>query len=384
MPAAGAGEPAVVHLARVLWRRRSLIVVGSVCPAVLVALALLLGPRKYTATFVYERPLTESQYNVLLRRFHSSENLDKIRSRLKENELTHYAQRLARAQTEASLAKLIRFAVSPAYPRRLQTTDPATSEKISAFQAQLLSIEITGRSRQNMPDIAAVITGNVENVLPVYQVRNDLKESIQRYRTRAAEIEDNRFTLSLDIQKETSRLEKLEGLGGSAPDSPGQNVVLQFTDVQNSQEVLPLPYQIRAVQAKIIELQETQANNEEKYKYFTQVLDTESKLLAKIEEGILTHYTVQQYLGFLGEQLLACQDEALSDFLKSYIRKTENLILTNTRAGENPVVYPVSRHIVKRSGLTLVVLLMITTFLAVSLEARGHARGRPGPPRPPA
>ena len=47
----------------------------------LVALLLFLWPRKYTATFVYEHPVKESEYNVLVRRFYSLENLAKIHPR---------------------------------------------------------------------------------------------------------------------------------------------------------------------------------------------------------------------------------------------------------------------------------------------------------------
>lgn len=369
-----AAEPAILHFLCLLWRRKLLIAGGSLVPALLIALLLWLGPRKYTAIFVYERPLTESEYNVLIHRFFSAENMDKIRNRLQEKELTGYADRLAKTQTAASLERSIRFAVSPAYPRRLQSTDPATSERISAFQAQLLSIEIMADSKQDVLAIAAVITGNFEDVLPIYHVRNDLKTSIRQFKMRAAEIEDHRFTLSLELARERATLEKLNALEHTSPNMTEGNVVLQFTDIQNSREFLPLSYQVRAVQSKAIDLQETLSSDEEKYGYYLRVLDLNDRLLGKVEESILAHYTVPQFLEFLGEQLLACTDEAASDYLKSYIRKTENLISVNTRAGENPVVYPVAKHVAKRGALTGIISLMITVFVAVALESRNGRR----------
>ncbi|MCL5281941.1 MAG: hypothetical protein M1376_18760 [Planctomycetes bacterium] len=99
-----------------------------------------------------------------------------------------------------------------------------------------------------------------------------------------------------------------------------------------------------------------------------QVLDLDNRLLAKIEESLLTYYTAQQYLGFLGEQLQACKDQAIADHLKSYLRQTENLVQVNTRAGEKPVVFPVPKGVVKNTVLAFLLFLMIAMFAAVLLE----------------
>lgn len=373
-------EPAILRYLRLLWQYRLLILVGSLLPAVVVALLLALWPRKYTATFVYEHPLVEREYSVLTRRFYSRENLDKMIGRLREQGLTPYATSLDEARTEQSVEKLIRFEVAPMYPKRLQTTDPTTSERISAFQARLLFVNIRGSSKEEVSGVAAVVTGNLENVLPLYDIRNGLKDSIQQFKARAAEIEDTRFTLQIDLQKEKAKLEKLKSLTVAPAEAEKSDVVLQFTDVQNSREFLPLSYQVRAVQSQIIELEETLRSNADKYTYYLQVLEMNDKLLNQVEGSLLTYYTVPQFLGFLGEQLLACQDEALCDYLKSYIRRTENLVLVYTRAGEQPVVYPVAKYVAKGGILTFVIFLMVVTFVAVLLEYRRERRRPQGPP----
>lgn len=396
-------EPAAVRYLWLLWKHRFLIALVSVVPAALVALLLWLWPHRYSATYVYERPLSESQYNVLLRRFHSQENLDKLINRLREQGLADYARRLNEARIDQSCEKLIRFEVSPMYPRRLQTTDPATSELISAFQARLLFVKVIGSSEREVLDVAAIVTGNIESVLPIYDIRNDLKESNQRFKNLAAEIEDNRFTVTLDLQREQARLEKLEEVDGAirGPDAQARsdalgslaegersrvgtfselaqsNLILQFHDVRNSREYLPLPYQIRAVQSKIIDLRETLNRDNEKYRFYLHVLDLNNRLLRRIEESLLTYYTVQQFMDFLGEELLACKDQAVSDYLRSYIRRTENLISVHTRAGEQPVVHPVSREVARDSALAFVVFLMVALFTAVLVEYR-HQRQAPG------
>ncbi len=376
---------AFLHL---LWRRRLLIAVGSLLPALLAAMLLSLWPRKYTATFVYEHPAKESEYNVIVRRFYSLENLEKVAGQLREKGLMRCARELLDCRSEGSLEKLIRLTASPAYPKRLQTTDPATSEKISAFQAQLLSVQVTGRSRKDVETIAAVVTGNFERVLPMYAIRSDLKELIHELKDTAAEIEDGRFTLDIDLQREQERLEKLKALEGPASgsgDQPGRveigrdSLVLQFTDVNSCREFLPLRYQIEAAQFKIIDLQETIQGSEGKYTYCVGVLDLAGKLLNQVEQSILTHYTVQQFLGFVGEQQLACKDRAQADFLKSYMRRTENLALVSTRAGESPMIYPVPKHVVGMSLLVFVVAMMVAIFAAVVLECPPGQLGRDRP-----
>jgi len=367
-------DPGAWRYLCLLWRRKVLIAGTALLPALLLALLLSLWPRKYTATFVYERPLSESHHNVLLRRFYSRENLDKIVRQLREQDLGDYARRFEEARTEKSLEKLIRFEVSPEYPKRLQTTDPATSEQIGAFQARLLSVRITGDSEEQVLKAAAVLTANLENVLPLYDVRVDLKGSIQQYRILAAQIEDTRFSLMLDLQREQAKLEKLKGVEAATPEAPQGNIVLQFNDVLNSREFLPLSYQIRAVQARIIDLQEQLSSDAEKYRLHLQILELNDRLLRKVEESLLTDFTLPQFVAFLREQLPACEDQALSDYLKSYLRKTENLILVNTRAGERPVVYPVPRNIAGNSVLALVGFLMVGAFLAVVFEYRQQRR----------
>ncbi len=393
-------EPVLVHHLGLLWEHRKLVLGGSLLPALLIASILCLAPRKYTATFVYERPLSESEYGVFQRRFYSQENVDKVVGRLREQGLAHYVQQLEKARTQQAFEGLIRFEVTPMYPKRLQTTDPCTSEKISSFKARLLSVKVFGNSPQEVTQASAIITGNIESVLPLYDIRNYLKKSLQDLRKNAAEIEDQRFKLSMDLGKEQAKLEKLKALEGAG--APGDTVVLQFdgteknrdllplfssarvtpakiaelqaalssTEKYNFYDFLPLSYQVRAAQAKIVDLQETLSSNQERHGFYLQAMDLDSRLLTKAEESLLTYYTAPQYLEYLGEQLRACQEPVLCDHLRSCIRNTENLVLLNTRAGERPIVYPLSKGTIQYGALTFLLGLMLMAFVAVVLEHR--------------
>ena len=142
---------------------------------------------------------------------------------------------------------------------------------------------------------------------------------------------------------------------------------------------MPLPYQVRAVASKIIDLQETIRGNEDKYAYCIGVLELTEKLLSRVEQSILTYYTTQEFLSFAGEQLPACTDKAQSDYLKSYMRRTENLVFASARAGVSPVIYPVSKHLAGTGVVVFIASLMVAIFAAVVLESsRGpSSRGRP-------
>jgi hypothetical protein len=386
MPQESTSSPlgAILRYIRILWKRRLLVGFGSVLPALMLAGAMYFRAGTYKVSFVYERPLTESEYIVLLRRFYSSENLGKIAGVLREKGLAdNYAGQFDKAQTEESLQQLVGFKVFPAYPRRLQTTDPLVSERISAFQARLLYVDIRGNSRQNMQTISDVVTANIENVLPIYDVRTDLKEAIRQAKTQVTDIEDRRFTISLDLQQEQARLaamKKVEDDATAAGSSlnavgPQGGIILQVTNDPNNRELLPWSYQVRAVQARIIDLQQSLAAGQQRYDYYLRIMDLNSKLLDKVEQSLLKYYTIREFVGFLQQELDQYKDTGVADYMRSYIRKTQNRILINTRAGEKPIVYPVEKDAVRGGALAFIVLLMATSFIAVALEYQ-NGRGK--------
>ena len=297
-------EPPIHRFLGLAWRHRGLLVAGSLLPAVLVAVLLLALPRRHTATLAYERPVAESEYSILARRFYSQENLDRIIAQLRQHGLTEFAGRLEKARTERSVEKLIGIEPVPRYPERLRTTDPETSQRISELLAQLLFLRVAGEAREETIDAAIIVRENFEEVLPVYEVRKRLRDSAQELTTLAAAIEDSRFLLQLQLQEEQARLEKLKGIDGGASQEV-QGIVLEFSDVQNSREFLPLSYQIQAAESRIIDLQEQLNADAERLDYYLRVLALVNVLLDNVESHLLTRYTAPEYLAFLAEQLSA-------------------------------------------------------------------------------
>ena len=358
-------EPSILRYLRLLWGHRGLILVGSLLPTLLIALVLYLWPEKYTVTFFYERRLAETEYNVLLRRFRSQENLDKLVGRLQEQGLTHYVRNLERAQTQESFDKLIRFEVLPAYPLRLQTTDPCSSERISAFRAKLLSVQITGSSAQEAAGAGTIVTANIEDILPLYDLRNYLKDSLTKLRGDAAKIEEDRSKLSFDLQKENAKLEKLKALAG-AKDTPGETapggVILQL-GMDPSRGPLPLFYPVQGGPPKMVNPQDMFSPGAEKYNLYEflplsyQVgrSSPRSSICRRRSVAIPTStiWTCKRWTSTTGcsprwkpacrpttrrsntsgscASNCACEDPTLADYLRSCLGKMENLVLVNTR-----------------------------------------------------
>ena len=92
---------------RVIWKRKWFVLLGSIIPALLVGLIIFFLPRHYTITYVYDvgdpSPdqftkqyltnritdisnwnLGQKEYNLLLNRFYSEENLSRITTTLQQ------------------------------------------------------------------------------------------------------------------------------------------------------------------------------------------------------------------------------------------------------------------------------------------------------------
>jgi hypothetical protein len=364
----------VVQYVRILWKRRLLVGLGSVVPALVFAGLMHFQARSYRVSYAYERPLTENDYGVLSRRFYSFENLQKISSRLREKGLASYAERLDNAQTEKSVQGLIGLRVYPPFPRRSGNTDPVTSARISAFLSQLLYIEISGSSRQEVEAVSAVVADDVENAVPLYSARASLNDAVRQASTQMAEIEETRFTTSLDLERERARLTQLQATDDPSTRNgatvPQDGLTLQVNADPNNRDLLPWSYQMRSARAKIIDLEQSLKTNEAKYEYYLKVIELDNQLARIIDEKLPTFYTLQQYIDLLKGRLDQSKDRAVVDCLRSYASRAQNMSLRNARVGEKPVVYAVAGYTTQSVAVAFIVLWMVTSFIAVALESR--------------
>jgi len=373
-------EISLIDYFRVVWKHKYLILLGSVLPALLVALILFSWPRKFKTTYVYDVidqgihdvsnwSLDEKNYNVLLDRFYSGENVNKIVSKLRENGLDRYAELMNRAGGKEDLKKLVDFEVLPPYIdlSKVNVLEPAKLGHIRGLKAQLLYMTITARGKNDIPKIGSVIRDNFENVVPVYSIAQSIINAIREYKARMAGVEENRFSHELALKTNKLILGKLKNIKTETSDKTEGNVILQF-DVGGKSEYLPLAYQIQAAESKIVELEENIRANQEKYNHYKDLLALNEKLFSELKNNAASHHTIHQVHSCLADLIDSCKTEELRDYLSSYIKKIENRISANIPVVEKPKVCPAPRSTAKKSVIVFAICLMVSTFAAFLSE----------------
>jgi len=407
----------------VLWKRKSLILLGSVLPALIVGLILFFSPRNYKVTYVYDVrgwsiydirdrsiydvrgrsiydvrdrsiydvrdqsiydvsnwSLNEKNYRMFLDKFFSKENIDKIVNRLRENGLHRYAEQMTKASTTEGLKKFVDFEVSPPYMdlTSAKITDPVelvrSLEQIRQLSAQLLNMTVVGRPKNDIPKISLVIRDNLENVISVYTVEQQLTAAARRLRASVAENEENSFELQLALKTDKAVLAKLKNIKTPVSDGGASSIALQF-DISGKTEYLPVEYQIQATESKITQVEGEIAANEERYGYYKNLLALNEKLLAELKNKTSSYYTIQQFHSFLTALVNSYESKELKSYLNSYIKRIENRISASAPVTGKPSVSAVARGTAKKSGIVLAISLMISIFAAFLLEGIQKSQG---------
>jgi len=390
---------------KVIWKRKSLILLGSVLPAFIVGLILFFSPRNYKVTYVYavrgrsiydvrdqsiydvrgrsiydvrdqsinddvsNWSLNEKNYRMFLNKFFSKENIDKIVNRLRENGLHRYAEQMTKANTIEGLKKFVDFEVSPSYTdlSKTEITNPVELEQIRQLSAQLLNMTIVARPKDDIYTISLVIRDNLENVISVYTVEQQLTAAARRLRASIADIEENSFELQLALKTDEAALVKLKNIKTPVSDGGASSIALQF-DISGKTEYLPVEYQIQATESKTIQLEEQIVANGEMYNHYKDLLALNEKLFAELKGKMFSYYTLQQFRLFLIDLIDGYEKGEMKDYLSSYIRKIENRISVSAPVTQKPNVYAVARGTGKKSAIVFVISVMISVFAAFLLE----------------
>jgi hypothetical protein len=322
----------------VIWKRKYFIVIGSVLPALVVALVIFSWPISYQIDYIYDVNADEKSCKALLDEFHSAENLDKLTVKLKENQLEKYAQKMTREN--------VRLTVS------------GTS----------LAMTIVGRPQKDMQRISLVVRDNFEKVIPIYSVKKELSSAIAKFKAEMADIEENKFSLELELEKKKAILIKLKDLEPVDSNKIPGNIILQFDNISENSEYLPLAYQVQITDANIINIEETIKANQEKYDYYKNLISLNERLFDKVKNKTSSYYTIQEFHSFLISIVNDYEGKELVDYLNAYIKKIENATSANIPVVEKPRAYPIPKDAVKKTGIVFVALLMITIFGALLIE----------------
>lgn len=356
---------------RVFSKRKYFILLGSVLPALMVGLVIFFWPRSNKMTYIYDIGLDEKEYKILPDKFYSAENLDRLISQLKKGGMNDYAQRIAGALTDKALKKLVSFEVSRSHfenPSFSETMEIQELRELQKIRNTLLAMTITGRPKKDMQKISMIIRDNFEKVIPIYSIKQELSSFIIDLKSNMASIEENRFSLELELERKKAILAKLKNLEPANSDRTPSGVTLQFGNIGKNSEYLPLAYQIQVTDANIVNIEETIRANQEKNNYHKSLLNLNERLLNEIKTKASLYYTVQEFHSFLTNIIGDYEDKELMDYLNAYIMRTENMISTNIPIIEKPKIYPVPKGTVKKTTIVFAICLMVTTFVAFLLE----------------
>ena len=136
-----------------LWKRKYLILLGSLIPTLIVWLSLFLFPKSYKVSYIYVGEFKQQDHKTLLDQFYSAENISRIRAKL-----------------PAYNPQMISFKTWPPFPTLSGsiTKNPVLLEESSQIKAQLLYLSVVGRDRSDILKFASVIRDNFEYIMPLY------------------------------------------------------------------------------------------------------------------------------------------------------------------------------------------------------------------------
>ena len=398
-----ADEINLIDYFRVLWKRKSLILLGSILPALIFGVILFLWPKMYKVTYTYDvkdqsvydvkdqslydvenqslydlrEPsydvsnwnLDEKNYNVLLSKFYSTGNINKIVGKLREKSLDRYAELIDKAKNREDLKKFVDFEVLPSYVdlSKIKVIEVDKLERLRQLKALLLNMTIVARPNNDIGVIASVVRDNFENIIPVYLVAEHLKTDTRRRKANMADIEENKFVQELTLKTNKEALTKLKNVKTVLADESESRIALQF-DISGKTEYLPIRYQVQAAESKIVDIEREISTNEAKYDYYRDLLALNEKLLTELKNNTSSYYTIQQFQSFLAGLISSYEGKTLKDYLNSYIKKIENRIAVGVPITEKPKVCAVSKGTAKKSAIIFVVCLMISVFAAFLSE----------------
>lgn len=372
---------------KVLWKRKGLILIGTVVPTVIVSLAVMLSPRRFKASYTYNVEnktnsvvsnwgLDEKNYRLLLVRFYSDENAAGIAAKLRERGLKQQAN--AVDSGTKTLTEAVNFEVFPSFKDPSIKAVINNAEKLDFVyqsKAQLLSVTIAAAPKNDIAPFTAAIRDNFENVMPLYDIQDHLENTITQLRAENAGLEKNRFDTALAVKNNRSVLSRLKNLKTELPQRPAENVVLQL-DIGEKPEYLPVEYQVQAVELKIIGLESELEADAEKCNFNIELLALNKKLLDHVKKQMSSYYTIQEFHSFLVNLADSYNRDDLKSHLNSYATTIDSRIMASAPVTERPKVYPVTKGIARKVAVVFAILLMISIFAAFLSEGLQKSRAR--------
>jgi len=359
----------LVDYLRIIFKRKYFIFSGSVLPALLVGIILSFSPKDCKVTYTYDIRQDQRNLKMKLEKLNNVENLNKIMAELEKDELSAKNRKILLDSffSEENLDKLATKLRENGFDEYAQEISRAKIQL--EISGTLLTMTINGRSQEDMQRISSIVRDNYEMNLLMYSVKQELSNNISEFKAKIAEIEENKFSIELELDSQKTILTKLKNMASADSNNIQNGIVLHFDNICENRAYLPWAYQVKATDANIIYIEETIRTNQKKYNHYKALIGLNEKLLDDIRNNTSSHDNVQELHSFLINITGNYQDTELNNYLNTYINKIENVISTYTPLVEKPKIYTVPRDTIKKSTIVFLTLLVITMFLAFLLEA---------------
>jgi hypothetical protein len=358
----------------VLCKHKLFIVLATLLPTLIAGMALFIYPRDYKITYVYDvsddasiSNLDEKKFDVLCSRFYSENNLNKIFQELQKNKLNKPTEQLEKSFTDKG-QNFVKLEVSPPFLdiSKLKLNDHDQINNLRSINASLISMTITTKPKETLLKTAVIVKHNFEKVISLYLIRNELWSGIREYKSNGAEIEGRKFKLHLAVTKDCEKLSELRKIKTEAGlNQKDSSISLQF-NVGNKSEYLPLPYQVQALESKIVENRTQLKYDEANYNYYSSILELNATILSELNDKLASDnslYTTDMFNSYLTNLGSKYEKIELKDYLASYTKRIENLISATVPVSENPGVIAIAKGTTKKTMIVLAVSLLLSTFV---------------------
>ncbi len=350
---------------RIIWKRRYFILCGSVLPTLLVGLIFFLLPENYNVTYTYD---IKQDREVLSDRLYNAQEVKELISRAQESKPYEYKLIRDRFYSSENMnrlaAQLMKGRSSGKYPPELLKTNVKLD-----VSGEFLTLTVIGRSQAEVQEISSVARDNFEDVLPIYSVKQELGNAIVRFRKKAAGVKEKNIELELELQKKKAVLAKLKNSKLEESNNISDNIILQFGDVRQNSEYLPLAYQIRAIEVSIINIEETIIATHKECERYNALQNLNERLLKEVDsKAAASYYTLEEFHSFLANVIRDNEDAGSADSLNAYIKRIEDMMVTMRPVVDKPGISLVPESYGAKTATIGAVLLMATILAAFLLE----------------
>ena len=357
----------MIDLLVILVKQKWLLLFGTLVPALLVASVSFFLPIQYSTSFSYPIEMSELELKLLEDRFYSKENIVAIGELLKQSNLTDHTVELEIAHMNNNLERFVSFEIFPPLLDSKVTTLEEFNERMT-LRGNLLVMNVHNSRRENLLEATRVYRKNYEQILPFQAEKQNLINKIVTLKEEMAEIEENRYNSSLQLEKKRSILKQLKNSGSGILDAQSGELILQFDNPSGHSDYLPLGYQIQAIQSQLINLEEKITYTEQVYGYQADLLKLNETILERIEQDAGTNFPMKQFCDWLNSLIkqIPINQSSLQDYLKAYIKSIENNILRTVPITEQPRISSTSnfRGLVRSTVVVFLISLLVSICCA--------------------